>query len=163
VASFWSRYVNKVDRKGRVSVPARFRAILAEDGSPGLLAYLPLKDQTIECCGLGYMADLRQSLDRLPEYSPEHDALKSLFGDVHELGFDAEGRILLPDFLRETAGIGDTAVFVGAGATFQIWDPDRHEAWRAAVRTQARETGFTLPPRSPPPRPSPAGGNGSSP
>ena len=142
MASFLSTFVNKVDRKGRVSVPAPFRAALAGDSFQGIIACPSMTDTAIDGFGRGMLEELnRRRLDRTMADGDFEQAL--LGGDsvvdtimalAHELPFDGEGRIVLPAPLAEAARIGDRATFVGRGSRFQIWSPevfDEHQ--RGAV------------------------------
>ncbi len=136
MALFLSTFINKVDTKGRVSVPAPFRAALAGQRFAGIIAYPSLNDPTIEACGIERMEELSRSVDRFNPFSDQHDAFSSaLFAESHELAWDGQGRIVLPERLIAHAGISAMAAFVGRGATFQIWEP----AASAANRQQARE------------------------
>jgi MraZ protein len=147
VAVFLSTYLNKVDRKGRVSVPAAFRAVLASSGSSGIVAYRAVKLPAIESCGLDRVEEMSRRLDTLPELSEEREALATLLADMQQLAFDGEGRIMLPPDLAKHAGIGEDATFVGGGATFQIWEGGRFKRHQEEMRARIRERGLTLPPR----------------
>src|SRR5579885_3854539 len=148
VALFLSTFVNKVDRKGRVSVPGSFRTALAGQSFAGIVVFRALNYAALEACGMDRSEDMTNRLDALPEFSEERDALSSIFADMHELPFDGEGRVVLPPALCEHAGIvlEGAAAFVGAGRTFQIWEPGRFERHQEERRSRAR--GLTLPPRS---------------
>ncbi|MFQ5783285.1 MAG: division/cell wall cluster transcriptional repressor MraZ [Alphaproteobacteria bacterium] len=142
MALFLSTFVNKIDRKGRVSVPASFRAALAGQGFPGIVAFPSFRDSynAIEACAMDRMERLSASLDQLNPFSDEHDDFASvIFGASAQLPFDGEGRIILPEALRAHATIVDRAAFVGRGATFQIWEPAALEAFQAEARRRASE------------------------
>jgi MraZ protein len=142
---FLSSATNKVDGKGRVSLPARFRAALGEHRDQGIVAFPSYADPAIEACGQDFMQELSERVGRLDQFSEQQRLLNNtLFALSVELNFDSTGRILLPDRLLEHAGISDTAVFVGLGKTFQIWAPERYEThWRAMLQ-QAKESKLTL-------------------
>ena len=142
MTSFLSTFVNKVDRKGRVSVPAPFRAALAAEPFQGIIAYPSLADPAIDAVGRGVLEEL--SRRRLERNFQEGDFESALLGSgdpmidtimamAHELPFDGEGRILLPGQLAERAGIDDRATFVGRGARFQIWSPESFERHQQAA------------------------------
>lgn len=139
MALFLSTFVNKVDRKGRVSVPAPFRAVLAAHSFAGIVAYPSFVSATIEACGLDRMEELSRGIDQLNPFGDQHDAFASaLFAESHQLAWDAEGRVVLPDRLCEAAGITDLATFVGRGPTFQIWEPGAAQENQAQARERAR-------------------------
>lgn len=153
VELFISTYVNKVDRKGRVSVPATFRSTLANNRHPSLLIAFPsVRLPTIECTGSDRMEEMQERIETLEQFSEEYENLSLLFADAHPLSIDGEGRVILPERLKEHAEITADVAFVGLGATFQIWDPRRYDEHSAAVRERARRQGTTLPPRGGPAR-----------
>ena len=132
---------NKVDRKGRVSVPAGFRAVLVNQGFSGIVAYPSLREDggAIEGCGMEYMQRISASVGRLDLFSEEQESLAALiFASAHQLPWDSEGRVLLPQELIDHAGITDRIAFVGRGETFQMWEPARFAAHRQALIERAR-------------------------
>lgn len=142
---FVGRHINKIDRKGRVSVPKPFRAALQGQGSQSLYAYPLFKHAAIEACGEDFMARLSASLDDLDMFSDEQDDLAAIvLENAHPLNFDTEGRIMLPAELAEHAGISEQVAFVGRGARFQLWAPKAYQANRAMAFERARARGATL-------------------
>jgi MraZ protein len=148
VALFMSTYVNKVDRKGRVSVPATFRAQIQMTGQsfPGVVAYPLLEQEALEATSMDRMEAISLALDELDEPQQQQDLATMIFGRSQHLGFDPEGRILLPEPFVAHTRITESAVFVGLGMTFQIWEPDRFAAHEAALLDRARRQGTRLPP-----------------
>jgi MraZ protein len=146
VALFLSTHINKVDRKGRVSVPAAFRLALAEQSFSGIVVFPAIQSKALEGSGMDRLEELSARVDALPEFSEERDALSAIFADSQALSFDSEGRIMLPPELCEHAGIvlEGSAAFVGLGRTFQIWEPNRFETHQVERRAKART--LTLPP-----------------
>jgi len=148
VELFISTYVNKVDRKGRVSVPATFRSSLATNRQPNLLVVFPsIRLAALECTGSDRIEEMQERIETLEQFSDEHDNLSQLFADAHQLVIDGDGRITLPEKLKEQVYIAEEVAFVGRGATFQMWHPGRYETHSAAVRERSRLQGTTLPPR----------------
>jgi MraZ protein len=145
VALFLSTFVNKVDRKGRVSVPASFRAALTGQSFAGIVAFRSFKTAAIEASGIDRIEEMSARLDALDQFSEDNESLASIFADAQQLAFDSEGRILLPQPLAEHAGIVESAAFVGLGRTFQIWEPEAHKAHQAELRERAKRQGTTLP------------------
>lgn len=131
--SFRGRFTNKIDSKGRVSVPAKFRAVSIAQGLNGVICFPPLNPGNyIEGCGPSFSSVIDQMLDRLDPFSPERDMLASvLVGESAELTFDADGRVVLPEAMRAYAGITEEATFVGMGLKFQIWEPKAYDAYYA--------------------------------
>lgn len=126
MALFTGRTENKVDRKGRVSVPAAFRTALSAQSFAGIVVSPQYDLNCIEGCGYDRLLALSESLDD-PDAYPEadRDRLQLVFAESTPLGFDEGGRVLLPQELAELAGIGERALFVGLGTHFQIWEPAR--------------------------------------
>jgi MraZ protein len=129
---FLGTFHNKVDRKGRVSVPAPFRQILGTQSFQGIVCFQSYKVDAIEGCSLNFMADLSESVADIDLFSEQQEDLAAtLFSEAHQLAWDSGGRIQLPPALLETAGISETASFVGMGKTFRIWEPEALAAYQA--------------------------------
>jgi MraZ protein len=153
VELFLSTYVNKVDRKGRVSVPATFRSTLATNREPNLLVLIPSnRAEALDGTGSDYVEEMKDRVETIDQFSDEHENLSLFFADAHPLTMDGEGRIVLPEPLKDYAHITTDVAFVGLGAMFQIWEPRRYSEHRATVRERARSQGTTLPPRGGPVR-----------
>lgn len=148
MAIFLGTFENKIDRKGRVSVPARFRAHLSQQAFQGIVAYPSHKHAAIEGVGYDRMEKLAASLDQFDQFSDEQDELAtSLFADACELPFDGDGRVMLPPSLIEHAALTEKALFVGAGPMFRIWSPETFAVFREQARTSAKTKNRTLPVR----------------
>ena len=104
---FFSTFVNKVDRKGRVSVPATFRAAVADQSFPGIIVFPSFKYAALDASGIKRMEEMSSRMNTLEEFSEEHENLGMLFASSHSLPFDPEGRIILPETLTEHAQITD--------------------------------------------------------
>jgi transcriptional regulator MraZ len=146
VALFLSTFTNKVDRKGRVSVPASFRTNLSATGQNGAFVLYPSPHYAaLEGCTVEHMKELSARLATLEQFSPEHDELSTLFSDSHQLSLDSEGRVGLPEELLAYAEITENVAFVGAGGTFQLWEPEAYAAHKAAMRERMKENKRTIP------------------
>ena len=126
---FLSTATNKVDAKGRVSVPALFRANIKPGGYQGVIAYKSFKHPCIEGSDLAFMETLSERIHGdFGFFSDENEALATvLLGKSTQLAFDPEGRIHLPGDFLEHANIKDKATFVGLGNKFQVWDPAAYD------------------------------------
>jgi MraZ protein len=143
---FVATYPNRLDSKGRVSVPAPFRAVLAREGQDGLYCYPTLDRPAIDSGGARLKQAIADRLAVFQTFSEDHESLSTAFyGESRVLKIDPDGRVVLPEDLRAYAGIGDTAIFVGQGFKFQIWEPqrfaERQRETRAHLRSVTRGLG----------------------
>ena len=137
---FVSNFTNKLDSKGRVSIPASFRAVLARDGFEGLYVHPALDAPALDAGGNVLLNEIDAFLSTLSPYSDERDQLSTaLFGTSEILKVDPEGRVILTETVKVHAGIGDTVTFVGLGHKFQIWEPERFRAHLEEARTKVRD------------------------
>jgi MraZ protein len=142
---FVSTFTNKLDAKGRVSIPAGFRDVLARDGysaegGGGIYCYPSLDHPALDAGGERLAQKIDALLGNFHDYSDERDELSvALYGDVQILRIDGDGRIVLPEALRAHAGIDTQVTFVGMGEKFQMWEPGRFEAYRTAAREKVRD------------------------
>ena len=140
MGQFVSSFTNKIDSKGRVSVPASFRAILTKEGDEGIYCYPSLDAPALDAGGTRLVNQIGELLEELAPFGDEKDQLATaLYGDSIMLKIDTDGRINLPPSLREHAGVLDKVVFVGLGGKFQIWEPAKFEAHRLLAREKVRE------------------------
>ena len=156
VALFISAFENKVDRKGRVSVPVSFRMALSEPQHCILVGYLPPNkaltgfdrsrlDSLYPQPSDGSLSDgsqpdpaekeeriARERLRLQREMMGQSDdgVMDTLNANTRELPFDGEGRVVLPADLMKRANIEDRAIFVSRGSRFEIWNPDLYEKQR---------------------------------
>ena len=136
---FVSNVTLRLDSKGRVSIPAPFRAVLAHDGFDGLYCYPALDQPAIDAGGNALLAEIEKLIGRFPPYSNEREEfLVALYGTSETLKLDGEGRVILTDELKTHAGITDAATFVGLGHKFQIWEPQRFRAHLAQATATLR-------------------------
>lgn len=136
---FVSHFTNRLDAKGRVSVPASFRAVLARDGFDGLYLHPALDAPALDAGGNALLAEIDRLLQSLAPYSEERDQLSTaLFGTSEIVKLDPEGRMVLSEAAKAHAGISDTVAFVGLGSKFQLWEPEAFRAHLEAGRAKVR-------------------------
>lgn len=128
---------NKVDAKGRVSLPSDYRAIVKEL-STEIVCYRSLSAPCIEGCLEDTLDKLATEIENSTDFFSEtQDNLTNLiFGDAKRFPFDSTGRIVLTEKLLQHAGITDTAVFVGKGRKFQIWNPENWAKEENRIRAE---------------------------
>ncbi|PLX36501.1 MAG: transcriptional regulator MraZ [Hyphomicrobiales bacterium] len=138
MTGFVGTITNKIDSKGRVSVPAPFRAVLARDGYEGLHCYPSLDMNAIDAGGNELLAVIGARLARFEPFTEDHDYLSTAFYGMSEaLRIDQDGRVMLSEALKDFAGLTDQVTFVGQGYKFQIWHPERFAEHREEARRRA--------------------------
>ncbi len=136
---FISNYSNKIDAKGRISVPSQFRSALTEENFSGVILYPSFINPCVEACGMSRLEKIANSIDEMDIYADERDAFAaSILGGSEQLAFDTEGRITLSKKLMDNAELKDKAVFVGKGFTFEIWNPEKFEKYFETAREIAK-------------------------
>ena len=135
---FLSTYENKLDKKGRVSVPASFRSYLSSLGYNGVICYPSFNNQSIEACSQDRIEKLSNTIDSLNPFEEKRDFFAtSILSESISLQFDSEGRISLSSKLLKHAKIKNNMLFVGQGKTFQIWEPSLFEKFKAQARKKS--------------------------
>jgi len=147
VGLFLSTTINKLDKKGRVSVPSHFRTALSSETFQGVVLFQSYTQQAIEGVGMSAMETLSQRVDsNFDFFSDNHDDMATiLFGESMQCGFDGDGRITLPQAFIDFMGIEDKVAFVGLGQKFQLWKPETFEARKAEARKSLKNKKMTLP------------------
>ena len=138
MAGFVSHFTNRLDAKGRVSIPAPFRAVLACDGFEGLYCIASPHAPAVDAGGNELVNEIEGRLAAFAKLSPDHDALAiALFGASETPKIDSDGRIVLSDMIREQTGVTDQITFAGLGYKFQLWEPERFREHRAEAQKRA--------------------------
>ncbi len=137
---FLSSYENRLDNKGRISVPASFRAALTSDKFAGVVLFRSFTNNCIEGMSMGRMEQLAAATDKMGVFDGTLDDVSAmLFADARPLSFDVTGRIVIPAELLAHAGIKESAVFVGRGNSFQIWNPDEFKKMQSGALSRLRK------------------------
>ena len=135
---FLSTYENKLDKKGRVSVPASFRSYLSNLGYNGVICYPSFNNQSIEAWPQDRIEKISNTIDSLNPFEEKKDYFAtSILSESINLQFDTEGRVTLTSKLLKHAKIKSSMLFVGQGKTFQIWEPATFEKFRATARRKS--------------------------
>lgn len=146
MALFLSTFSNKIDAKGRVSVPATFRAELSQENFQGVVLFKSNAHPCLEGFAWSYMQQIRDRLDDFDMFSAAQDDLAtSIFGASVQLPIDKDGRIILPQDLMEFSCLKEKASFVGMGAKFQIWNPQDFATRQQDARQAVQSHGLTIP------------------
>ena len=135
---FLSTYENKLDKKGRVSVPASFRSYLSNLGYNGVICYPSFNNQSIEAWPQDRVEKISNSIDTLNPFEEKRDFFAtSILSESENLQFDTEGRVSISEKLLNHAKIKNNILFVGLGKTFQIWEPKNFEKFKSFARKKA--------------------------
>ena len=135
---FLSNFENKIDKKGRVSVPATFRSHLNSVGYNGFITYPSFNHPALEACSQDRIEKLSNTIDSLNPFEEKRDYFAtSVLSESESLQFDTEGRVSLSNKLLKHANIKSNILFVGLGKTFQIWEPKNFEKFKSFARKKA--------------------------
>tara|TARA_E500000331_G_scaffold7456_1_gene7203 strand:+ start:78 stop:542 length:465 start_codon:yes stop_codon:yes gene_type:complete len=135
---FLSSFENKLDKKGRVSVPATFRSHLNSMGYNGFITYPSFNHSALEACSQDRIEKLSDTIDSLNPFEEKRDFFAtSILSESVNLQFDTEGRVSFTEKLLSHAKINNNILFVGLGKTFQIWEPKIFEKFRIVARKKA--------------------------
>ena len=135
---FLSTYENKLDKKGRVSVPASFRSYLSNLGYNGIVCFPSFNNQSIEAWPQDRIEKISSAIESLNPFEEKRDFFAtSVLSESVNLQFDSEGRILILSKLLKHAKIKNSMVFVGQGKTFQIWEPAMFEKFKVNARKKS--------------------------
>jgi MraZ protein len=117
---FLGRYEHNIDEKGRLTIPARYRELLANG------AYVTQGfDRNLIVHPTAFFEQLSQKVNQLAYNDPAARQLKRfMFSTAERCDIDRVGRILIPQFLREAAELNDVVMLIGAGDYFEIWAPE---------------------------------------
>lgn len=132
---FLSTITNKIDKKGRVSVPAQFRAALNTQQFAGVVVFRSVSLPILEGCGYDTLMKLSQANEMsalMPAQNYDYTSL--MFAEAQLLGFDAEGRISMPQHFLDYTGATDQITFVGRGPRFEMWESRRFEQHHQELR-----------------------------
>ncbi len=135
---FLSTYENKLDKKGRVSVPASYRSHLSNLGYNSIVCFPSFNNQSIEAWPQDRIEKISNAIDSLNPFEEKKDYFStSILSESISLQFDSEGRILLTQKLLKHAKIKNSMLFVGQGKTFQIWEPTTFEKFRVTAKKKS--------------------------
>jgi len=142
---FLSSYENRIDKKGRVSVPATFRSHLSAIGYNGFMSYPSFNHSALEACSQDRIEKLSKTIDSLNPFEEKRDYFAtSILSECVNLQFDTEGRVSLTEKLLDHAKIRNNILFVGLGKTFQIWEPKIFEKFKIVARKKAYQNRSNL-------------------
>lgn len=129
-------FEHTVDEKGRLAIPAKFRPKLAD----GLVITRGL-DRCLFVYTTSEWGILAERIGRLPVTKPEARSFqRMIFSGATDCQLDQQGRVVVPVFLREYAGLTSDAIIIGVNNRLEIWSTDR---WRE-VRDNVEQQGGVI-------------------
>lgn len=132
---FLSHATNRIDAKGRVSVPAPFRSVLQERQIQELYGFQDFVFPAISIGGPELMERIERQLGGLDGFSQEaHQMSLLVHGGGVFMKLDTEGRLMVTDFIRSFTGITTEVTFVGRADYFQLWQPQAFQDAQSAAR-----------------------------
>jgi len=135
---FLSIYENKLDKKGRVSVPASYRSYLSNLGYNGIVCFPSFNNHCVEAWPQDRIEKISNAIDTLNPFEEKKDYFAtSILSESINLQFDSEGRVILTPKLLKHSKIKNNVLFVGQGKTFQIWEPTAFEKFRVNARKKS--------------------------
>ena len=134
MTEFVGKFLNKIDKKGRVSVPALWRPKLLGEGFSGIVAQLTNGYNSVDGYSKNYLERYQEWLDKQDPHIEGNEYEATLIFGSSMLPFDREGRVLLPDLIRKKAQLENDALFVGMGRKFRIWEPFSFESYESKAR-----------------------------
>ena len=133
-----STYENKLDKKGRVSVPAAYRSHLSSVGYNSVVCYPSFTNSSVEFCSQDRLEKIAETIDTLSPFEENRDIFStSILANSFQLNFDADGRVTLTEKLLEHSKIKEKVLFVGQGKTFQMWEPALFKKFSDDARKKA--------------------------
>lgn len=136
---FLSHATNRIDAKGRVSVPAPFRAVLAKLDIRELFCFQDFVFPAISAGGPELLERFERQIADEDPFSPHANEMSLLIhGGGVFMKLDQEGRLMVTDFIRDFTGITTEVTFVGRANHFQLWSPQAFQDAQAAARQSRR-------------------------
>ena len=146
---FLSQFINKIDKKGRVTLPSIFRNVLPKTSKNEIILFKSLKFKSIEGCSVDRIKRIANRIDELDIFSDDQeDFSTSIFSEIIPTKVDKEGRFLIPENLKKYSNILEEVTFIGQGHYFQIWEPnaaiERQKKSRERLVKEKRTLGSIL-------------------
>lgn len=142
---FLGTFINKLDKKGRVSVPAPFREALhkIQSHKSSVIVYRSYRQQALDVLSENKMQQMIERAEGDDFFSQDFDHISAtIFADSRVISFDADGRVILPQEFLEHIGVDEQIAFVGKGSSFQLWRPDVFSHFqKEAMSVLAQKTG----------------------
>jgi MraZ protein len=134
-----------IDGKGRLAVPTRYREALGGQERASLVVTIDTEETCLLLYPTAQWQVIEDNLQRLPSFNAAARRIQRLLiGHATDVELDGNGRVLLPQLLRDYAHLDKHVVMIGQGNKFEVWDDDlwqsRREQW--LVDEASREDGL---------------------
>lgn len=135
---FLSTFNNNLDDKNRFVLPKEYRNILTDNT---FIAFRSYNNDAIDCFSSERMKKLIEKVDNEMDIlsNSRENFETAVFADAMILKFDKVGRVVMPDILKEYAGIEKNFVIVGKGSTFQIWEPSKFKEYQELAKAALKK------------------------
>ena len=130
---FLSSYENRIDKKGRVSVPSTFRSHLSSMGFNGFITYPSFNHASLEACSQIELRNYQTQLTLNP-FEERRDYFATSVLSEKNLQFDTEGRVSISKKLLKHAKIDTRVLFVGLGKPFKFGNQKNFEKFKNVAR-----------------------------
>lgn len=128
MTTFLSSYTNSIDKKSRVSVPASFRAELANCSRQTIVIYKAVNENFLFAWSYDDFLEFAQKIKKLPALSKQRQRLsRTILAAAKPVQIDADGRMVLPEELSQALNLDGKVMFAGQGEYFTIWNPAEFE------------------------------------
>ena len=122
----------QIDVKGRITIPANYRTLMVEEASGSLIVTIDTESKCLLLYPFPQWQIIEEKLESLPSFQPAARRIQRLLmGHATEMELDRQGRILLPNLLRDYAEIDKSVILVGQGKKIEIWSEPLWEEARA--------------------------------
>ncbi|MFH1138927.1 MAG: division/cell wall cluster transcriptional repressor MraZ [Pseudomonadota bacterium] len=135
---FRGSFLHTIDNKGRLSVPNRFRDALKSNGDDRLVLTKG-SNGCLSAYPMERWLEIEEEVDRLPAGEEKDHFIRHFISPAQDCNVDRMGRVLVPQQLREVAGLDREVMIAGALSKFEIWDLGRWEAYMKASEPKAHD------------------------
>jgi MraZ protein len=136
-----------IDAKGRITVPGHFREAFMEEGDGQTVLTIDTEERCLLLYPFTQWSEIEEKLQKLPSFHPATRRIQRLLiGHATEIEIDKQGRILLPQLLRDYASLDKVVMLVGQGKKIELWGETQWHASREGWLGENTDGHATVPP-----------------
>jgi MraZ protein len=136
----------QIDSKGRITIPANYRTLMVEESSGSLIVTIDPEEKILLLYPFPAWQVIEEKLESLPSFQPAARRIQRLLlGHATEVELDRQGRILLPNLLRDYADLDKNVMLVGQGKKIEIWSEPLWEDARATWLAEGMDENHGVP------------------